>query len=46
MKNKTTKEGRSVVSEKFQFSSFSQSYLTLCDPMEYSTLGFPVHHQR
>ena len=45
MKNKTTKEGRSVVSEKFQFSSFSQSYPTLCDPMEYSTLGLPVHHQ-
>ena len=31
----------------FQFSSvqFSQSCLTLCHPMNHSTLGFPVHHQ-
>ena len=29
----------------FQFSSVSQSCLTLWDPMEYSTPGFPVHHQ-
>ena len=28
-----------------QFSSASQSYLTLCDPMEYSMPGFIVHHQ-
>ena len=28
-----------------QFSSVIQSCLTLCDPMDYSTLGFPVHHQ-
>ena len=28
-----------------QFSLVSQSYLTLCDPMDRSTLGFPVHHQ-
>ena len=28
-----------------QFSSVSQSCLTLCDPMECSTPGFPVHHQ-
>ena len=28
-----------------QFSSVSQSCLTLCDPMHCSTLGFPVHHQ-
>ena len=26
-----------------QFSSVTQSYLTLCDPMDCSTLGFPVH---
>ena len=26
-------------------SSASQSCLTLCDPMDYSTPGFPVHHQ-
>ena len=28
-----------------QFSSVTQSYLTLCDPMKCSTPGFPVHHQ-
>ena len=28
-----------------QFSSVSQPCLTLCDPMDCSTLGFPVHHQ-
>ena len=28
-----------------QFSSVSQSYPTLCDPMDYSTPGFPVNHQ-
>ena len=28
-----------------QFSSVTQSYLTLCDPMDCSMLGLPVHHQ-
>ena len=28
-----------------QFSSVAQSYLTLCDPRNCSTPGFPVHHQ-
>ena len=28
-----------------QFSSVAQSCLTLCDPMNQSTLGLPVHHQ-
>ena len=28
-----------------QFSSVTQSYLTLCDPMNRSTPGLPVHHQ-
>ena len=27
-----------------QFSSVTQSCLTLCDPMNHSTPGFPVHH--
>ena len=31
--------------ESVQFSSVAQSCLTLCDPMDYSTPGFPVHHQ-
>ena len=28
-----------------QFSSVTQLYLTLCDPMDCSMPGFPVHHQ-
>ena len=28
-----------------QFSSVTQSCLTLCDPMKHSTPGLPVHHQ-
>ena len=30
---------------QFQFSSVAQSCPTLCDPMNRSTLGLPVHHQ-
>ena len=29
----------------FLFSSVTQSYPTLCDPMDCSTSGFPVHHE-
>ena len=28
-----------------KFSSVAQSYLTLCDPMNFSTPGLPLHHQ-
>ena len=28
-----------------QFSSVTQSCLTLCDPMDFSTPGLPVHRQ-
>ena len=28
-----------------QFSSVTQSCLTLCDPMKHSTAGLPVHYQ-
>ena len=28
-----------------QFSSVAQSCLTLCNPMDYSMPGLPVHHQ-
>ena len=28
-----------------QFTSAAQSYLTLCDPMNHSTPGLPVHHK-
>jgi len=31
--------------ERHQFSSVSQSCPTLCDPMNRSTRGLPVHHQ-
>ena len=32
-------------SEEIQFSSVAQSCPTLCDPMNCSTPGLPVHHQ-
>ena len=31
--------------KKYQFSSVAQSYPTLCDHMDHSMPGFPVHHQ-
>ena len=31
--------------EKCQFSSVAQSFLTLCDPKDGSTTGFPFHYQ-
>ena len=31
--------------QDIQFSSVAQSCLTLCDPMDCSTPGLPVHHQ-
>ena len=34
-----------VYSSMNQFSSVAQSCLTLCDPMDCSTPGFPIHHQ-
>ena len=39
-KNKTHPPADSV-----QFGSVSQSCLTLCDPVDCSTPGLPVHHQ-
>ena len=30
---------------QIQFSSFAQSCPNLCNPMDCSTPGFPVHHQ-
>ena len=35
----------SILFHSVQFSSVSQSCPTLCDPMDYSMPGFPVHHQ-
>ena len=34
-----------AVSTSVQFSSVAQSRLTLCDPMNCSMPGIPVHHQ-
>ena len=34
-----------IKSKWIQFSSFTQSCLTLCDPMDCSMAGFPVHNQ-
>ena len=35
-----------ILEEKsVQFSSVAQPCLTLCDPMDLSTPGLPVHHQ-
>ena len=31
--------------QAFQFSSVAQPCLTLCDPMNHSTPGLPVHHR-
>ena len=36
--------GRNRVGHSVQFSSVSQSCPTLCDPMNRSTPGLPVHH--
>ena len=35
----------SCLQHNILFSSVTQSCLTLCDPMDCSTPGFPVHHQ-
>ena len=34
-----------TVVDSVQFSAVAQSCPTLCDPMDNSTSGFPVHHQ-
>ena len=38
--------GRKVMTNLVQFSSVSQSYPTFCNPVNHSTPGLPVHHQR
>ena len=39
-------EGPKSQSSSVQFSSVTQPCLTLCDPINHSTPGLPVHHQR
>ena len=34
-----------ILTRTVQFSSVAQSCPTLCNPVDSSTLGFPVHHQ-
>ena len=34
-----------IYTHSVQFSSIAQSCLTLCDPMDCSTPGLPIHHQ-
>ena len=36
---------RASVHNMLKFSSVTQLCPTLCDPMDYSTAGFPVYHQ-
>ena len=36
---------RTSIEPSVQFSSVAQSCLTLCNPMNHSTPGLPVHHQ-
>ena len=36
---------RNLRKGSFQFSSVAQSCLILCDPVDCSMPGFPVHHQ-
>ena len=38
-------ESIQIMSHSVQFSSVAQSCPTLCDPMNRSTPGFPVHHK-
>ena len=48
--NKTTSKEKfihvlTLKQSKIQFSTVTQSCLTLCDPMNHSMPGLPVHHQ-
>ena len=38
-------EAQYIFFHSVQFSSVAQSCLILCDPMNHSTPGLPVHHQ-
>ena len=45
MIRKLTEKNLNNGTASVQFSSVPQSYPTLCDPMNRSMSGFPVHHQ-
>ena len=40
-----TEQNVQVLFSSVRFSSVAQSCLTLCDPMNHSLPGLPVHHQ-
>ena len=44
-KNNLYQKEVDLIAQFGQFSSVAQSYTTLCDPMDYSTPGLPVHPQ-
>ena len=46
-KKNDAKQGDRLMNKQkqYQFSSVAQSCPTLCDPMNHSTPGLPVHHQ-
>ena len=44
-KKRRRRRRRLLLTSSVQFSSVAQSCPTLCDPMNCSTPGFPVHHQ-
>ena len=47
--SKKTKEiknlNRRIITKEIQLSSFTQSCPTLCDPMNHSMPGLPVHYK-
>ena len=43
VQQKLTQYCKTIISQSL--SSIAQSCLALCDPMDCSTPGFPVHHQ-
>ena len=40
-----TPETNTALEINYQIRSVAQSYPTLCDPMNHSTPGLPIHHQ-
>ena len=44
-KSEKKKKKKRTEHQTAQFSSVTQSCLTLCDPMNHSMPGLPVHHQ-
>ena len=45
LKSMKRRNNSSTYSPTVQFSSVTQSFLTVCDPMDCSTPGLPVRHQ-